>query len=126
MNTELEDKGEGRRRRRRHSAEFKAEVVAACQHTGVSIAAVALSHGLNANLVRRWVEETERGPRLASALAAPPAADKAATFVPLKVEQPSTVHEIRVEFQRGQTFVKVSWPSTAAGECAAWLRELLR
>ncbi|WKB52877.1 transposase [Eleftheria terrae] len=70
MNTELEDKSLGRRRRRRHSAEFKAEVVAACGHPGVSIAAVALSHGLNANLVRRWVEQRERGPSLPSALPA--------------------------------------------------------
>ena len=44
-----------RRRRRRHSAEFKARVVAACRKSGVSIAAVALDHRLNANLLRRWV-----------------------------------------------------------------------
>jgi hypothetical protein len=49
-----------RRRRRRHSAGFKAEAVAACLQPGVSIAAVALSRGLNANLLRRWVVEAER------------------------------------------------------------------
>lgn len=41
----------GRRRRRRHSPEFKAAVVAECSRHGVSIAAVALANGLNANLV---------------------------------------------------------------------------
>ena len=45
------------RRRRHHSAEFKAKVVEACTGPGVSMAAVALAHGLNANLLRRWVVE---------------------------------------------------------------------
>jgi hypothetical protein len=45
----------GRRRRRRHSELFKAEAVGACQQEGVSIAAVALARGVNANLLRRWV-----------------------------------------------------------------------
>ena len=34
--------------------------MAACQQPGVSIAAVALARGLNANLLRRWVVEAER------------------------------------------------------------------
>ena len=40
------------RRRRRHSPEFKAKVIAACQQPRVSVASVALEHGLNANMVR--------------------------------------------------------------------------
>ncbi|WP_353885777.1 transposase, partial [uncultured Microbacterium sp.] len=47
----------GHRRRRRHSDEFKAKVVAACRQPGVSIASVALAHELNANLLRRWIHE---------------------------------------------------------------------
>ena len=50
----------GRRRRRRHSAESKAEAVGACQQSGVSIAAVALARGLNASVLHRWVKEAER------------------------------------------------------------------
>ena len=41
--------------RRRHSAELQTKVLAACNEPGASIAAVALSHGLNANLVRKWL-----------------------------------------------------------------------
>ena len=57
--------------RRRHSAEFKADVVASCCKAGVSIASVALANGVNANLVRRWVIAAEAGvdrgaPRVAS------------------------------------------------------------
>jgi transposase-like protein len=42
-----------RRRRRRYSEQFKARVVADCQVTGVSVAAVALEDRLNSNLLRR-------------------------------------------------------------------------
>ena len=40
-----------RRSRRRHPAEFKRRIVQACQQGGISIAAVALANGLNANNV---------------------------------------------------------------------------
>jgi transposase len=34
--------------------------------------------------------------------------------------------DIRIELRRGATAVNVAWPLVAAGDCAAWLRELLR
>ena len=40
--------------RRRHGAELKAKVLAACAEPGASVAAVALAHELNANLVHKW------------------------------------------------------------------------
>jgi transposase len=46
-----------RRRRRRHTDEFKANLVAACSRPGVSIASVALANGINANLLRRCIEQ---------------------------------------------------------------------
>ncbi len=51
-----------RRRRRLHSDEFKARVVASCVQPGMSMAAVAMAHGINANLLRRWVREAEMKP----------------------------------------------------------------
>lgn len=45
----------GSRPRRAYSTEFKAAVLAACQQPGASVAAVALAHGLNVNLVRKWL-----------------------------------------------------------------------
>jgi len=48
-----------RRRRRLHSNEFKAGAVATCMQPGMSMAAVAMAHGVNANLLRRWVREAE-------------------------------------------------------------------
>ncbi|WP_408187108.1 MULTISPECIES: transposase [Paraburkholderia] len=57
MNTVEEDTPVGRRRRWRYSAEFKAQLVAACRRPGVSLTAIALDHRLNANLRRRWVKQ---------------------------------------------------------------------
>ena len=42
-------------RRRRHSKEFKAEVMRAAMQPHVSVAAVALHYRLNAHLVRSWI-----------------------------------------------------------------------
>ena len=62
----------GGRRRRHHSAEFKAKVVEECTRLGVSMAAVALAHGLNANLLRRWVVEKKSiGPTPTSGMSPP-------------------------------------------------------
>src|ERR1019366_1502785 len=55
--------------RRRHSAELKAKVLAACDEPGASISEVALAHGLNANLVRKW--RSSRGVKLAVSTALP-------------------------------------------------------
>ena len=46
MNTISEQAAGGRRRRRIHSDEFKANAVASCQATGISVAAVALANGI--------------------------------------------------------------------------------
>ena len=120
-----------RRRRRRHSAEFKAEAVAACHQPGVSIAAVALSRSVNANLLRRWVVEAERAaepPRASGqpkALASPPI--EAQRFVPVALEKPAVSEaRIRIEVRRGATTVIVEWPPSAARECAEWLSGLVK
>ena len=43
--------------RRYFGAEHKRRVVERCLAPGASVAAVALAHGFNANLVRRWVRQ---------------------------------------------------------------------
>ena len=44
-------------KRRNYSPALKAQVVAQCRADGASIAAVALTHGINANIVHRWLRE---------------------------------------------------------------------
>ena len=127
MDTTTKEIVDGRRRRREHSAEFKARVVAACNSPGVSIAAVAMAHGVNANLARRWVNEAERRRSDTSAVVAT-RGDESTTFVPLQLPPPvqAAAADIRIELRRGATTISVSWPCAAAAECVAWMRELLR
>ena len=125
MNTISNEVGAGRRRRRTHSDEFKAQVVAACSLPGVSIAAVAMANGVNANLARRWVVDVER--RSSGALARAAGSAVPTTFVPLQLPPVEAAPvDIRIELRRGTTVINVSWPCAAASQCAAWIRAVLR
>lgn len=135
-----------RSQRRVHSAEFKTRVLAECQQPGASVAAVALAHGLNVNLLRKWL--VGRGIKRTGLDAPRPVMRKPAgvdtsvsslQFIPVEIahapviatatpapEQPElpAAREIRVELTRGATQLCVRWPSTQAATCAAWLHEL--
>ena len=43
------------RTRRTYALQFKREVVAQCLEPGASVATVAMSHRINANVVRKWL-----------------------------------------------------------------------
>ena len=130
VNTIPEQAVGARRRRRIYSDDFKASLVALCMQPGMSMAAVAMGHGINANLLRRWVREAEvgHGTQRPPALAAPKPAVKAvgATFVPMQLPAVGAAPDIRIELRRGATAITVSWPTQAAHACAVWMRELLR
>ena len=121
-----------RRTRRRHSPEFRASVIQAASQPGISMAAVALANGLNANMLRKWVAESQAGDppgarSQSKALATTAASSQA--FVPLTLTAPPPAPpgaDIRLEVRRGATSVNISWPACAADACAQWLRELLR
>jgi transposase len=102
--------------RRRHSAELKAQVLSECAQLGASVASVAMSHGINANVVHKWR-------RLAGAASLP-----VASFVPVALPAPACAApaDIRMELRRGATSMTITWPASAAVDCAAWMRELLR
>lgn len=44
------------RSKRKHSEEFKDELVRACSEPGISVAGIALANGVNANLLRKWMQ----------------------------------------------------------------------
>ena len=118
----------GRRRRRRHSAAFKLTVIEECMRPGVSMAAVALAHGLNANMLRKWVIDAQHAKPCASKAPIPEEErpPPSPTFIPLALTAPVVDGEIRIELQRTGTTVSIVWPASAARECAAWLRDWLR
>ncbi|KPB33119.1 transposase [Pseudomonas savastanoi] len=41
--------------RRSYSKSFKSQVIQECGQPGASIASIALSHNLNANIVHKWI-----------------------------------------------------------------------
>lgn len=116
----------GRRRRRKHSAEFKAQLVEACQQPGVSSAAIALANGLNANMLRRWVNDAEQRGSTVTAASKAPSPNPAPEFIALQLPAPKSPAEIRIELQRSGVSVSVTWPVSAAAQCATWMREVLR
>lgn len=122
------------RRNRRHAPEFKARVIAACLQPGVSIAAVALANGLNANFLRSWVKAHRDQQRSDIAIGvernpdSEPAKRPAPSLVPVRVQTPSgePSSTIEVEIRRQQTVVAIRWPASEATACGQWLRDLLR
>jgi len=130
--TFLDQPAGARRRRRLHSDEFKAGAVATCMQPGMSMAAVAMAHGVNANLLRRWVREAEMKTSTdapSESLRNVEAPSLKSVFVPVSLPAPAApkpLPDIRIELQRGATAVTVTWPAGAASECAAWMRALLR
>lgn len=117
------------RRRRYHPEEFKQAVIEACCESGASVAGTALTNGVNANQVRRWMRE--RGIEPPTRRVPMPVIEAAPGTAPAFVQLPlapaeSASHDIRIEIRRGNTAIKVDWPVQASGDCAAWLRDWLR
>ena len=115
--------------RRKHSKEFRAEVIHACRQPGASVAAIALRSGLNANVIYRWLRE-DAGVDVYAGSGTVIDGRLGAEFIAVQLPQPSPAMvqstDIRVEVVRGTSSVTVSWPLQGAGQCAAWLREWLR
>jgi transposase len=114
---------EGRRRRRQYSSEFRADLIKAASQPGVSVAAVALANGMNANLLRRWIKMAQSRENLVTAMAASLPVEG---FVPLSMPSPGSERDVRIELSRGAMSIKVNWPISAAGACALWVREVMR
>lgn len=125
-----------RRTHRTYPPQFKAELVAACQQPGASIAALAMQHGMNANVLHRWLKEHRQGMHTlggAPSLVQPPTP----AFIPVdlgvsqslvsSIREPSPAPpEIRIELQHHAMTVTLHWPMDAGAECAQMLRALLR
>lgn len=121
----------------------------ACNEPGASIAAVALSHGLNANLVRKWrvgrgIKRTgiqapvaETVPAAAAVPAAAPMLAADARFLPIALGTPAqathvnpanqgeapraALEPIHIELSRGALHLRVRWPTEPAPLRAAAL-----
>lgn len=114
-------------------------MVAQCLQDGVSLASLAVEHGMNPNVLHRWVTEHERyGHHILSDAdrqeqgPTPPMVsvpESATPFLPVPLSpRPSPVgnEAIRLEFKRGATTVCIFWPVGAAAQCTELMRQWLR
>jgi transposase len=74
--------------RRTYTLDYKLDVVRQCSGPGVSVAAVGLAHGINANLVRRWIVRHQRA--LIDSTPKP-----RATMLPVTIEAATALLEAR-------------------------------
>ncbi len=106
--------------RRSYSKSFKAQVIAECAQADTSIANVALTRNLNANLVHKWIRvHAQKNLALQTA------------FIPVKAAPSIAKHQafpatIRIEVPHPKGVVVVSWPTENTASCSAFLRDLLR
>ena len=125
-----------RRTHRTYTAEFKAELVAACQIPGSSIAAIAGQHGMNANVLHRWLKEHQqsgRHQRIAcsstaqSLVTSPPVPAFIAVKLPATATpEPRSKDLIKVELHKGAVSMIITWPTDAVDDLAQWTRVILK
>lgn len=109
-------------KRRRHSPDFKAQIVSQCQQPGASVSRIALDNRLNANMVRRWIREADR----ADSANLPAFVSLSLPAVAAEKTSPVTGYPIRIEIPRPDGSLVVEWPANQADQCLVLLRELLR
>ena len=122
------------RTHRTYTRQFKAQLVAACQLPGASIAALALHHGMNANVLHRWLKEYARSGchqiAVTGSLGAWTTSSPTPQFLPVQLPVQTTEQipppVIRMELHKGALSMAITWPTAAAADCAAWMRELLQ
>ncbi|MCY0389977.1 hypothetical protein OVY01_22830, partial [Robbsia sp. Bb-Pol-6] len=89
------------------------------------------SHGMNPNVLRRWIKEIDSAKALPQVLEQR-AVDVQSAFVtlPIPVAIPqiraAEPADVRIEIQRKGAVVSIMWPAARLSESAAWVRELTR
>lgn len=82
------------RKRRTFTLQFKRDVVAQCLEPGASVSGIALSHGINANVVRKWLSKGRTGTSMAVATMLPVSVQPAGVAVTSKPSSTATPHTV--------------------------------
>ena len=115
----------GRKRdgRNCYDPQAKRELIEACLRSGVSVAKLALTHEVNANLLRTWVTKHQR--QLSGGGSLLPSAATPASFIPVvavSTQQPPIVlPELAARLPNG---VRLEWSGLPAEQLAHVLRLL--
>lgn len=99
---------------RRHSDEFRAAVLAACEVPGAQVSKVAVAYGVNVSLLYKWRQRSGRAKVVSKTnIQRPPSA-----FVPISIEADSCsvppepeafIVPIAIELTRRDVTVRLSW-----------------
>ncbi|ENQ7793627.1 IS66-like element accessory protein TnpA [Pseudomonas aeruginosa] len=102
------------RQRSSYPKPFKAQVVRECLQPGATVSSVAISHGINANVIRKWLPLYRD--QLPAALPA---------FVPVRAtpKRPAEASVI-IELPLGEQSATVKWPASDPEGCARFIRSL--
>ena len=118
---------------RHFSAEFKAQVLAACDQPGARITEVAARHGLRVGLLHKWRAGLRRKHALVAGAAVAPTRRSAQVgqfvAVPLPNPESGGAREprfIHVDLQRPWGLVHIRWPVSDAVHCGNWLNAWLK
>ena len=95
------------------------------------MAAVAKGHGINAEVLRRWLKahkQSDSGcqPGATSSPGAVVAASPTPAFVALKPPSVAMQCDIKVELRKGEVLMTVTWPISATAELAQWAQAVLK
>ena len=102
------------RQRSSYPKPFKAQVVQECLQPGATVSSVAIRHGINANVIRKWLPLYRDQP---------PAALPA--FVPVRAApKRSTEASVMIELPLGEQAITVKWPASDPEGCARFVRGL--
>ena len=101
------------RQRSSYPKPFKAQVVQECLQPGETVSSVAISHGINANVIRKWMSLHQGQPAKTSLPA----------FVPLKAapKRPAEASVI-IELPVAGQLIIVKWPASDPEGCAQFIR----
>lgn len=102
------------RQRSSYPKPFKAQVVQECLQPGATVSSVAISHGINANVIRKWLPIYRDKP--AASLPA---------FVPLQsIPKRHTDETVVIALPLGDKSITVKWPVSDPDGCARFIRSL--
>jgi transposase-like protein len=92
-----------------YDAAAKRELVRRCHQPGISVAAMALAHGINANLLRAWITKSARreGREAGGAAALVPVTTVGTAVVP----SPSKATSSSTKSRSGESTVELELPS---------------
>ncbi|MGY2237063.1 IS66-like element accessory protein TnpA [Pseudomonas gingeri] len=102
------------RQRSSYPKPLKAQIVQECLQPGASVSSVAISHGINANVIRKWL---------------PIYRDKPVTplpaFIPLlSMPKRHADEAVVIALPLGEKSITVKWPISEPDGCARFIRSL--